>query len=485
MTSVDRPVALSRRHAAGLGCLVLFLLPFAAVGLITGFQAVRAALAEDWGRAGFFSIFALAFGGVGLGGLIAVAVGRRKLAEASALEARHPSEPWLWRADWASGRIQDASRGTMWGAWAFAALWNLISFPSAFFAARAALFEEKPAAWLALLFPVIGVGLLVWAARSTIRYRRYGISLLELSTRPGVIGRWLTGTVQVPAPLRPAEGFQVSLSCMRLVTQGGGKNRSTSETVLWQEERLEPGQPSRLASGMGTIIPVAFALPPDVQPCDSSNSNDRVVWRLEVAGSVPGVDYRSRFEVPVFRTGESPAPGAVPAAAPLPVAAAYKQPPNSRIQVTSNRRGTEIVFPAARNPGFAAGLSLFVLLWAGVVLALLLFHAPLFFPILFGAFGLLPLYGALDLWFGVSRVSAGREAVKVASGWISPLRERIYPAADITGVKVRIGMQAGGRAYYDIKLTRNGRPEVAVGRGIRDKREAEWLAATLERAMKD
>lgn len=44
-------------------------------------------------------------------------------------------------------------------------------------------------------------------------------------------------------------------------------------------------------------------------------------------------------------------------------------------------------------------------------------------------------------------------------------------------------MQAGGRPYYDLRLTRSNGREVATGRGIRDKREAEWLAARLKQAI--
>ena len=39
--------------ALGLSCSVLFLLPFAGVGVFTAFQALRAAAASNWPQAGF------------------------------------------------------------------------------------------------------------------------------------------------------------------------------------------------------------------------------------------------------------------------------------------------------------------------------------------------------------------------------------------------------------------------------------------------
>ena len=67
----------------------------------------------------FFGLFAVTFGGVGLGGIAAVLAGRRRQQEA--LVARYPESPWLWRSDWASGRIVDSGRTTMFTAWVFAA----------------------------------------------------------------------------------------------------------------------------------------------------------------------------------------------------------------------------------------------------------------------------------------------------------------------------------------------------------------------------
>lgn len=96
------------RTTAGLGCLIAFLLPFAAVGGFTAVQCLRFASQGKWSEAGFFAIFALTFGGVGFGGIAAALAGRRKLAEIEALEQKNPGAPWLWRPDWAAGRANDS-----------------------------------------------------------------------------------------------------------------------------------------------------------------------------------------------------------------------------------------------------------------------------------------------------------------------------------------------------------------------------------------
>ncbi len=474
------------RTNAGLGCLIAFLLPFAAVGGFTAVQCVRFASQGKWSEAGFFAIFALTFGGVGFGGIVAALAGRRKLAEIDTLKQHNPASPWLWRPDWAAGRVDDSTRATMWTAWVFATFWNLISVPTAVLAVRAALRENKPAGFIALLFPLVGVGLVIWAVRATIRYRRFGISRLELTTRPGVVGHSLAGTVRTTTTLRPAEGFQVCLRCIRRITSGTGKSRSTSESTLWQEEATVQGQVSRDASGMGTTIPIAFAIPADTTPCDDRDSENRVLWRLEVSAGVPGVDYAASFEVPVFRTELSDQPP-TPAEAALKVAvdvATYHQPVGSRIEVSTTRRGTEIVFPAARNPGAALGLTAFVLLWTGAVWLLIHFRAPVIFPIVFGAFELLLLLFVLELWLRVTRVVAGDGSLTVASGYLFATNERSWAASEIGDITTKVTMQAGGRPYYDVvAVTRSGK-KVTAGNAVRDKHEAEWLAATIKHALR-
>lgn len=469
----------------GLGCVALFLLPFAGFGAFAGWQGLQRAAQGNWHEGLYFLLFAAVFGGVGFGGLAMVLLGKRKLQEQEALKARHPTEPWLWQKDWAAGRVDDAGRTGMWGAWAFATLWNLVSIPSGYLGVRAALYEGNKAGMFALLFPLVGLGLLVWAIRATLRFKDYGTSRFELSTLPGVVGHTIAGSVRIPSLVEPAEGFYTTLSCVRRVTTQG-KNGSTTESILWQEDRLIRGQPSRDPDGMATRIPIAFRLPADAQPCDASNPNDRVLWRLKVSANVPGVDYQSIFEVPVFRTAASDSPLSDDEERQTHdqvIPTDYRQPAGSRITVTKNLRGMEIFFPAARNPGAASGTTLFTALWSGVVWFLISFKAPLLFPIVFGLFGLLLIYITLQLWFGVSRVTVNSGTVAVASGYLSPGSERTLRLGEISDISTAIGMQAGSTPYYDVVIGLKNGQKVIAGRSVRDKREAEWLAITMRKSL--
>ena len=475
----------SKNLNLSVGCVLLFLAPFAAIGAFMAVLAVQRAADGNWKEAFYFALFGLTFGGFGVAGIAAVLAGRRGVQARAVVETRHPDAPWMWRPDWASGRILDASRTTMFATWGFAIFWNLISIPSAVMGVRAAIRQGETAPLLVLLFPLVGMGLMVWAVRSTLRYWKYGISRLELSAVPGVIGRSLIGTVRAPAALRPDAGFQVSLTCIRRVSSGGGKHRSSSENILWQEEQSIAGEPRRSHEAMETHIPIAFRLPADAVACSDSDPNNRVLWRLQVSAVVPGVDYESQFEVPVFRTPASDQPLSPDEERLTQIAqgAEYQQPADSRIVVTTSRRGTEIVFSAARNPGAATSLTLFLFLWIGCIALQMYFRAPLVFPIVTGLFGLLIALGVLDLWLGVSRVSADTGRLSWASGYLVPGRERSIAASEVADVIPTIGMQAGKTVYHDVTVVRKNGKKIKVGRSLRDKREADWLAGVIKRAI--
>jgi hypothetical protein len=480
VTSVNR-----RNTALGLGCVAAFLVPFGAVGAGAAIAAVRHLIQGDLHQGLPQLLFGVVFGGVAAGGWTLLLIGRGKLRELESLKARHPGQPWLWRSDWASGRISDSSRALLWSSWIFATLWNLISCPSAFLGFRAATLEGNKFGYIALLFPLAGAGLLSWAIRNSLRHTKFGVSLLQLSTIPGTIGHSLAGTVRVASLLQPAEGFALTLSCVHRVTTQSGKDSSTSETILWQEDQQVRGETSRDSAGMATRIPVGFRIPADARGSDATNSNDQIVWRLSVAANVPGIDYLSLFEVPVFRTGASDLP---PTQQDLSLGdrlnpAEYRQPRDSRITVSRSIRGTEIVFPAARNPGAAISLTLFSLLWGASIALMLYLKAPLLFPIVFGLFGLLLLIGMLQLWFEVSRVVAERGSVSVASGYLYPGREQTIASGEVAEITTRIGMQAGSRPYYDLMILSKRGKRIIAGRSIRNKREAEWLAVTLQQAL--
>ncbi len=487
----------------GFGCLVLFSAPFCVAGVAIAFAAARKAFlpSPEWRDVALLGIAGLAFAVAGFGLLTAAVVGRKKLQQQEALRRLHPDAPWMWRQDWAQGRVASATESNMVIAWIFAALWNLVSAPILLLGILDKV-KEDPKVAIALLFPAVGIGLLVWAVRETLRFREFGATAFEMSSVPGVIGGELRGAIQARFDARPAQGVLVKLSCVNRTVTGSGRDRSVWEKILWHEERrVAPGE---LGVGpTGTSIPVSFQVPLDAAGTNSENPDDSILWILEADADVPGVNYRDRFEVPVFKTRETPAaarPSAGEASSEPFAQEAFgptgpaklaeeplRRPEHSRIVVKpSASGGTEFDFSAARNPGAALGLTAFLLLWSGSIWLMLSLKAPIFFPIVFGLFDVLIFFLVLQLWFGASRVGIGPGLLIARRSLLGLGSSRQIQCSEIAAIKMPIGMQSGGASgtpFYDIRLVLKNGKEMTIGRQVRDKREAEWLVAEMRKAI--
>jgi hypothetical protein len=165
-----------------------------------------------------------------------------------------------------------------------------------------------------------------------------------------------------------------------------------------------------------------------------------------------------------------------------------RQQIHSKIQVNDlPDGGKEFIFPAARNPGFAAFVTVFWLIWTGIVVALFWNwkQVPAIFPLLFGAFDLLITIFAFDLWFRRSRVVVSPERVTIQSSWLGVKKQRTLARSDATNFKTYDGASMGHQVYYDLKIkTRAGR-EFAAATYIPDKPEADWLVQQMNAACKN
>lgn len=478
-----------RGSKASTGCLVLFALPFLLVGLFAGglFVAAMLGFTEIEGdREAIFvlPIFALVFGGVGAGLIVGGIVAGRKEKEQNRLRDQHPEEPWLWNAEWASGRIRSSSRGGAIALWIFGLLWTLISSPVIFLAIPQELEKGNRAVLVALLFPLVGLAILAVAARATIAARKFGDAVLELDRVPGVLGGPLRGRIRIRLALGSSDRVRLVLTSIHRWTSGSGKNRSTREEVLWQDERdVAAGQV--VFDGLSQVVPVEFAVPFDCEPTDATVADDQRLWRLRLVAELPGVDADIPFEVPVFRTPESrPDLDRATVDAPSRESLDAAPPDLSRLRISvapSPDGGTEYRFPMARNVGSAIAITIFTAIWCGAVALMIAFGAPKFFPVVFGLIGALLAWGTLEAWFRWRRVVVRPPGLLLESGMLGVYRAWDLPRESIRGIAARSGMQqsgAGGtKVWYDLQVELDGGRKRTLAGAIPDKRAAEWLAA--------
>jgi hypothetical protein len=430
---------------------------------------------------------------------------------------RSPNDkPWLARDDWAAGRVKSSDLGQV----------KIMAFMGIVFCAMGGLFTAvilpkelhngNYAALFILFFPLVGLGFLTAVLRVVLARRRYGDCVFEMAAIPGALNGTLEGIIQTGARLEPEHGIQLKLSCIRRVTTGSGKNRSTQEHVLWQDEKVlkaDAGLPEPEPGHTG--IPIYFRLPAD-QPESTVGSGDGIHWRLEARAKMPGMSFHTTFIVPVFKVAGA---AAMEADEPDPTATLQmpieelRRDEHSRIRVSDGPDGREFYFPPARNPGAAIIVTLFFVVWSGIFWFLLHTHAPVIFPVVWGVTDVLVAYGCLNAWFSSSRINIDSTNVRVTSRLLLFGRSRQFSSAEVSRFTTAPGMQSGTKTYTNIKLVKRGDDDTAetgadsspppqqidqllaarfravrtsgvtVASAISDVAEANWLAAEMNKAL--
>ena len=228
--------------------------------------------------------------------------------EVAAAQGQWRRSLWEQRQDWQTGSLEEdaAQHGALvlWGG----ALWSLLTLALL----GAAWFSEEGV----IAFSAAGTGLtalafLAMGARLELHRRKFGASRLELLETPAFLGERLRGVLHtgVPQQLAPAEGFRLSLRCVLSYEESRQDEADVSRrAVRWSHEVKVRGLDS--AENPGRLdVEVDLELPSD-QDETSTLGRDGILWELEVHADLPGLDYRTTFEIPVFRRDEQPWRGA-------------------------------------------------------------------------------------------------------------------------------------------------------------------------------
>jgi hypothetical protein len=248
----------------------------------------------------FYLIFAVVFGGVGYG-MLAAAIWSSKSAKISSkLEKLYPNQPWMHQQDWSDKRIVYSSKTTFVVVLALAIFVNIITLPVLMTLPSLILEEKQYGALFLLIFNLIGAGCLYWAFVAFEQWRKFGNSILVFSSNPVRPGRVFDGQIEVSSSLqRVATKVTVLLEGKSLLTTGSGKNRSTSTTKFFTKSADFPIS----VSMNGGAVHFKFDIPEGVRETSVGYPNPRVVWTITATAKVPGVDYYSSFDIPVFVAG--------------------------------------------------------------------------------------------------------------------------------------------------------------------------------------
>lgn len=252
------------------------------------------------GMIGFKSIFIVLFGGIGFALLIYVwffsGKGTKKLPDAVRSQS-----PWLANKAWQNSSISSGSKGTLIGTWVFAIFWCLVSAPLPFAILDELKRKDNPAALIGVLFPIIGVFLLVFAVRQTLRWRKFGASPVQLDPFPGSIGGHVGGTIPVASPYQSKTEFTVTLSCLHSSVSGSGKSRRRSDKLIWQDSQ----QGKASLGSQGTVVQFRFEVPEGLPESDATRPNSSYYhWQLRLEAQLQGPDLEKIYAIPVYPTAQ-------------------------------------------------------------------------------------------------------------------------------------------------------------------------------------
>jgi hypothetical protein len=429
----------------------------------------------------FYTGFATLFGSIGLG-LIAVAILSARQTPATISKDVPTDQPWLARTDWAAGEIRPSDTAIAPVLGVVALYWNIAALPLYLKLREVIQQGQNLWVWGTLAFPIIGAALVLALAYLLLRARKFGESILQLASTPGVVGGQLAGVVRISKPVVAAEGFRLLLTCVERTSSGD----DTREEVLWQDERILMETMRDEASG-GTAVPVLFAIPYDCEETSRTESKRNVTWQLKLSAKVPGVNYKSQFEVPVFKTSDSRPDFALDER----LSADYATTPNNDYLLGEAGifkeplagDGVRLIFPAARNLGSAIGLTLFTAIWTGAIYVMRHAGAPIIFPIVFGLFGIVMVWIVLDLWLYRSVAEVSRNGLTIRSGLLGIGRRRTFALKEIKNFTTKEYMSSGTNVWKSvIVVPQTGRHRM-IGKGIRSKLAVDAVINELNTAL--
>lgn len=391
------------------------------------------------------------------------------------------ARPWEAHKHWPSKKIPSGGKAELWGAGLFALLWNGIIALS--FINKDIIAEIQREGWLVMgaasLFPITGLFLFVWFFRVLYRYLCFGKTIFHLDTLPGVIGGTLEGRVIIPKAFQ-TDGFTVQLNCLhKRIVRSGSKSR-TKVDILWQREMTSLGTTSRTVHGQSTIIPVRMGIPYHCRQTDNANRRNQIIWQLVVKADIPGIDFSTQFDVPVFKTEASNPEFAADAVEPpkaTKVETFETLLESAGLQFRPTAKGSEYYFPAGRHLGAAFIVLAFALAF-GAVAAFL--PDSFVIRLFFGFFFLVLVAAALDMFFFKSRVIQGSDAIIFTSGKFTQTEQR-FAYDTIREIRYKRGMSsstAGSqKLYYDLMLHTTDGKKIKLAKAIPSLTLAEQLVA--------
>lgn len=319
-----------------------------------------------WEMLGFASVFGIVFGCVGGGFLYYIwRGGRRRTVEDN---PEILDKPWLANNKWQSPTLLSDAKFGMQAMWFFAVIWNAMTCYLPFIAYQEITEKQNYPILIALLFNIVGLGLIYAAIKATREWRRFGPAPLTLDPFPAALGGHAGGYVDVNLPYDPSARFDITLTNLVGSYSRSGSERRYREKAVWQDSLFAHTE----AGPKGTRVFFRFNLPDDLEQSDaeskSSLQEKTQIWRLSFHTDITGTDFSRQYDIPVYRTAEKTSrhlPDRELSMMQEKNAETLEAAVKDSIPLRYGASGTEIFFPAGRNIGLGLYLIVFGLIFAG------------------------------------------------------------------------------------------------------------------------
>ncbi|GAA0846449.1 hypothetical protein GCM10009113_21190 [Marinobacter szutsaonensis] len=425
-----------------------------------------------WEKMLFMTLFGTVFAGAGL---FVMFMGRRKSAAAAAM---------------ADDPIHSAEKHGFWLFGFMAFMFLGISLP-AVLAIPDELGKDNWPILVALLFPLAGFWLAYMAWKNWRNWRYYGPAPLALDPAPGQIGGDIAGQITLRGGLGRAD-WLVTLQCLK-VRISRGKNRSRSESLLWQAEQV----PEVSREAAGSVVRFRFTPPDDLPETDNSGSR-QIEWRLLLNGPKHPVALERTYELPVVQGTRTSSISLSPAHVEHHERQAQMNALTDaaeQIDVQMLGQGVLLHSRPGRNLAMKAMVLIFGLIFGGVSVGLAYVAAEegfmlYFMAFMFGLFGFPMFLGGLFM-LGRSlkaRVEGSRvEAVRYWGGMALWKRSANLVHADQLKLKGGMSMNSGRRTteYFALEFRdETGGKVIRLAEGIAGRAVAEALRENLIKLLR-
>jgi hypothetical protein len=430
-----------------------------------------------WGAFGFKMLFALIFGGVGAGIIAFAHYSDKILAREGVWEKQYPNQPWLWKQQWQTPEIRNDSKIVLWVSVVFATFWSLISLPVLFAVPGEILDKKNYLAAIALLFPIVGVGLIIWAYNNYRRWKRFSDAVFKLDTYPAALGHLLQGTLIMREHLPDDTVFNVKLSHIYEYKTGSGDDRRTVEDIKWQDEQHIPISAGRYRDKYR--LPLRFVLPKDQRGSHWGDNGTRYFWRLDFTAEIEGVDFKQSYELPVFDPSKYKfnvleADHDQNAAAASRIHTYEGDWEKTGVVAYGNSGSQSYYFPAARHKTTGFGMVFMTFIFGGVGISPFFVNMPWFIALVFGLFALLIGWLAAGIWLYKTEVTVSPGQLTLRRGMFRG-RYDAYNSDDINGLSLSSTMTSGTTKFYDILAKMKSGKNIKLAVNLIGKRDAESL----------